>query len=81
MISDILISLDDKYLYFSCWLHGDVRQYDISDPENPKLTGQIFLGGSILKGGPVKVIHDTELTVCMLFILLYYYLWFVFFTL
>ncbi|XP_075224689.1 methanethiol oxidase [Lycorma delicatula] len=62
MISDILISLDDKYLYFSNWLHGDIRQYDISDPENPKLTGRIFLGGAILKGGPLKVIHDTELT-------------------
>lgn len=61
MISDIVISLDDRYLYLSNWLHGDVRQYNISDPLNPKLTGQIFLGGSILKGGPVKVIHDTEL--------------------
>ena len=24
-IADILISLDDKYLYFSNWLHGDIR--------------------------------------------------------
>ncbi|KAK4876783.1 hypothetical protein RN001_009289 [Aquatica leii] len=39
LMTDILISLDDKYLYFSNWLHGDVRQYDISDPKNPKLTG------------------------------------------
>lgn len=39
MITDILISLDDKYLYLSNWLHGDVRQYDITDPANPKLTG------------------------------------------
>lgn len=41
MITDIIISLDDKYLYLSNWLHGDVRQYDISDPLNPKLTGGI----------------------------------------
>ena len=47
LITDIILSLDDKYLYFSNWLHGDVRQYDISDPSNPKLTGQVWLGGVI----------------------------------
>ncbi|KZC05702.1 Selenium-binding protein 1, partial [Dufourea novaeangliae] len=62
MITDILISLDDKYLYLSNWLHGDVRQYDISDTKNPKLTGQIFLGGSILNDSKVRVIDDEELT-------------------
>ena len=61
LITDILISLDDKYLYFSNWFHGDIRQYDISDPFNPKLVGQIFVGGSIRKGGPVKVIKGGEL--------------------
>ena len=61
MITDILLSLDDKYLYLSNWLHGDVRQYDISDRRNPKLTGQIFLGGSILKDSSVRVIQDEEL--------------------
>nr|XP_045607980.1 methanethiol oxidase-like [Procambarus clarkii] len=62
VMTDILISLDDRFLYFSNWAHGDIRQYDITDPEHPKLVGQIFLGGSIVKGGPVKVIHDSELT-------------------
>ncbi|XP_017767162.1 PREDICTED: selenium-binding protein 1 isoform X2 [Eufriesea mexicana] len=61
MITDILISLDDKYLYLSNWLHGDVRQYDISDTENAKLTGQIFLGGSILRDSKIRVIRDVEL--------------------
>ncbi|XP_065064075.1 methanethiol oxidase-like [Rhopilema esculentum] len=61
LITDILISLDDKYLYFSNWLHGDVRQYDITDPKKPKLVGQLFLGGSVIKGGPVKVTEDKEL--------------------
>lgn len=61
MITDILISLDDKYLYLSNWLHGDVRQYDISDTRNPKLTGQIFLGGSILNDSSVRVVLDEEL--------------------
>lgn len=61
MITDILISLDDKYLYFSNYLHGDVRQYDITDRSNPKLTGQVFLGGSVLSDSKVKVIEDAEL--------------------
>ncbi|XP_031845873.1 methanethiol oxidase [Nomia melanderi] len=62
MITDILLSLDDKYLYLSNWLHGDVRQYDISDTKNPKLTGQIFLGGSILTDSKIRVVRDDELT-------------------
>jgi hypothetical protein len=41
IISDILISLDDKFLYFSTWLHGDIRQYDITDRLHPKLVGQV----------------------------------------
>jgi len=63
VMTDIIISMDDKYLYFSNWLHGDIRQYDITDTRNPKLVGQIFLGGSILQDGPVKVTKDTELSV------------------
>merc|ERR1712087_356385 len=43
VITDIILSMDDKYLYFSNWVHGDIRQYDITDTSNPKLTGQIFL--------------------------------------
>ncbi len=60
LITDILVSLDDRFLYFSNWLHGDVRQYDISDPSKPKLVGQVWLGGVLgkpsaapgLGGGP-----------------------------
>ena len=63
VMTDILISMDDKYLYFSNWVHGDVRQYDITDTRNPKLTGQVFFGGSIQAGGPVTVTEDTELSV------------------
>lgn len=61
LITDLVLSLDDKYLYFSNWLHGDLRQYDVSDPANPKMTGQVWLGGVIghkpstdrkIEGGP-----------------------------
>ncbi|KAK7090888.1 methanethiol oxidase-like [Littorina saxatilis] len=62
LITDILVSLDDRFLYFSNWLHGDIRQYDITDTRNPKLVGQVWLGGSICKDGNVKVTKDTERT-------------------
>ena len=41
LITDIILSLDDRFCYFSNWLHGDIRQYDISDRANPKLVGQV----------------------------------------
>jgi selenium-binding protein 1 len=61
LITDQVLSMDDRFLYLANWLHGDVRQYDVSDPANPKLTGQVWLGGVIgkptdaqreLNGGP-----------------------------
>ncbi|WP_025770982.1 selenium-binding family protein [Thioalkalivibrio sp. HK1] len=53
LITDILVSMDDRFLYFSNWLQGDVRQYDISVPSEPRLVGQVFLGG--LPGAPGRV--------------------------
>ena len=61
LITDLLLSMDDGFLYLANWLHGDVRQYDISNPAEPRLTAQIWLGGVIgkptdarraLNGGP-----------------------------
>jgi len=52
LITVILISMDDRFLYFCNWLHGDIRQYDISDPHNPVMTGQVWMGG-MLKKAPV----------------------------
>ena len=54
LITDLLVSMDDKFLYFSNWLHGDLRQYDISDPASPKLTGQLWLGGVIGRSGKFR---------------------------
>jgi selenium-binding protein 1 len=54
LITDLLVSMDDRYLYFSNWLHGDIRQYDVSDPAHPKLTGQVWLGGVIGKSGKLR---------------------------
>ena len=33
LITDLVLSLDDKDLFFSNWLHGDLRHYDVSDPQ------------------------------------------------
>jgi selenium-binding protein 1 len=62
LITDLVLSLDDRWLYFSNWLHGDVRQYDVSDPSKPRLAAQLSLGGvsdkaprvrgTTLAGGP-----------------------------
>lgn len=49
LVTDFVISLDDKYLFLACWLHGEVRQYDIgTDPENPKLVGKVSALGGLL---------------------------------
>ncbi|XP_055355883.1 methanethiol oxidase-like [Paramacrobiotus metropolitanus] len=61
LITDILISLDDKFLYFANWLHGDVRQYDISDTHHPKLVSSVFFGGLICSDTGIKVTKDEEL--------------------
>jgi len=58
IITDILISLDDRFLYLSNWVQGDIRQYDISDPTKPKLVGQLYLGGSAVNGGSVTILED-----------------------
>jgi selenium-binding protein 1 len=65
IITDIDLSLDDKFLYVSCWGTGELRQYDVSDPFSPQLTGSVRLGGIVeraahpangeLNGGPQMV--------------------------
>jgi selenium-binding protein 1 len=45
LLTDIDLSLDDKFLYAACFGTGELRQYDVSDPFNPKLTGSIQVGG------------------------------------
>ena len=45
LISDIDLSLDDRYLYVACWGTGELRQYDVTDPMQPKLAGSVRIGG------------------------------------
>ena len=49
LIADINLTTDDRFLYVSCWGTGEFRQYDVSDPHNPKLTGSVHLGGIVRK--------------------------------
>ncbi|XP_065713754.2 methanethiol oxidase-like [Patagioenas fasciata] len=60
-IVDIVISPDDRFLYVSNWWHGDVRQYELTRGCKPRLVGQVFVGGSIVRCGPVAVCRDEEL--------------------
>jgi methanethiol oxidase len=65
LVTDINLSLDDRFLYISCWGTGDFLQYDVSDPFSPRLAGKVRLGGidsraphplsGALKGGPQMV--------------------------
>lgn len=65
LITDINLSLDDRFLYVSCWGTGELRQYDVSDPHHPRLAGAVRLGGIVgraphpaagaVSGGPQMV--------------------------
>ncbi|SDR40265.1 selenium-binding protein 1 [Rhizobiales bacterium GAS191] len=47
LVTDIDLSMDDRQLYVSCWGTGDLQQYDVSDPFDPKLTGKVRIGGIV----------------------------------
>jgi methanethiol oxidase len=67
LITDLNLSLDDRQLYVSCWGTGEFRQYDVTDPFNPRLTATSQIGGIVrraahpassskrLNGGPQMV--------------------------
>jgi selenium-binding protein 1 len=67
LISDIDLSVDDRWLYVASWGTGELKQYDVSDPFNPRETGSVRLGGIVgrqahparpdqpLAGGPQMV--------------------------
>jgi selenium-binding protein 1 len=67
LVTDINLSLDDRFLYVSCWGSGELRQYDVSNPFEPKLMSTLRIGGMVrrsahpsrlsakLNGGPQMV--------------------------
>jgi selenium-binding protein 1 len=46
-VTDIDLSMDDRFLYVACWGTGDLQQYDVSNPFEPKLTGKVRIGGVV----------------------------------
>jgi len=47
LVTDINLSLDDRYLYVSCWGSGEFRQYDVSDAFHPRLSSSVRVGGMV----------------------------------
>jgi selenium-binding protein 1 len=47
LVTDINLSLDDRFLYVSCFGTGELKQFDVSDPFNPVETGSVKLGGIV----------------------------------
>jgi methanethiol oxidase len=45
LVTDINLSVDDNFLYVSCWGTGELKQYDVSDPAHPRETGSVRIGG------------------------------------
>jgi methanethiol oxidase len=67
LVTDIDLSVDDKYLYVSCWGTGELKRYDVTDPFHPVEAGSVRIGGIVgrtahpaepslpLAGGPQMV--------------------------
>ena len=57
LVTDINLSLDDRMLYVSCWGTGELRQYDVSDPFEPRLVGSVHIGGIVRRTAHPKDAH------------------------
>ena len=66
LVTDIELSVDDQFLYVSCWGTGELKQFDVSDPLHPTEVGSVRIGGIVghaphpaaarpLNGGPQMV--------------------------
>lgn len=67
LVTDIDLSVDDKWLYVSCWGTGELKRYDVGDPFHPVEAGSVRIGGIVnrtphpaapdlpLAGGPQMV--------------------------
>jgi selenium-binding protein 1 len=67
LVTDLELSVDDRFLYVSCWGTGELKQFDVSDPFHPVEVGSVRIGGIVgqaphpaaavrpLNGGPQMV--------------------------
>lgn len=60
LVTDIDLSVDDRYLYVSCWGTGELKRYDVTDPFNPVEAGSVRIGG-IVKRTPHPSAPDKPL--------------------
>jgi selenium-binding protein 1 len=49
LITDIDLTVDDRWLYVSCWGTGELKQYDVTDLFHPRETASIRLGGIVTR--------------------------------
>jgi len=52
---DMVISMDDRFLFVSCYLHGFIDQYNICDPFRISHCYRFFIGGAIQRSLGVKL--------------------------
>jgi selenium-binding protein 1 len=67
LVTDIDLTVDDRFLYVSAWGIGKLLRYDVTDPFHPKPAGEVRIGGIVnrtphpaapdlpLAGGPQMV--------------------------
>jgi methanethiol oxidase len=65
LVTDIDLSVDDRWLYVSCWGTGELKRYDVTDPLHPRETASVRIGGIVgraphpaagpVNGGPQMV--------------------------
>ncbi len=58
LVTDIDLSVDDQWLYVSCWGTGELQQYDVSDPAHPRLAGSVHLGGIVRRSPHPTAPHN-----------------------
>jgi len=54
LVTDIDLSVDDRFLYVSCFGTGQMLQYDVSDPFHPKQVGSVHIGGIVRRAAHPK---------------------------
>jgi methanethiol oxidase len=60
LVTDIDMTVDDRWLYVSCWGTGELKQFDVSDPFHPRETASVRLGG-IVRREPHPAFPDQPL--------------------
>nr|XP_027200497.1 methanethiol oxidase-like [Dermatophagoides pteronyssinus] len=60
LITDIIISMDDQFLFISAWAFGEIRQYTGLQDDHLRMVNRIRLGGMLISSPKIKIINDDE---------------------